>query len=156
MSNLIVGAVQLEECIQRSPIDQLDFITAGPIPPNPSELILSERFREIVEELKTHYDVIIIDNPPIGLVSDGVKNLTEADIPIYVFKSHFSKRNFVYRVKELFEMKQIDKLNVILNAVKSSKSDKYGYGYGYGYYENTDTRISLSDRIKNIFTRKKH
>jgi hypothetical protein len=59
-------------------------------------------------------------------------------------------------VKELFEMKQIDKLNVILNAVKSSKSDKYGYGYGYGYYENTDTRISLSDRIKNIFTRKKH
>ena len=158
MSNLIVGAVQLEECIQRSPIDQLDFITAGPIPPNPSELILSERFREIVQELKTHYDVIIIDNPPIGLVSDGVKNLTEADIPIYVFKSHFSKRNFVYRVKELFEMKQIDKLNVILNAVKSSKSNKYGYGYGYGYgyYENTDTGISLSDRIKNIFTRKKH
>jgi capsular exopolysaccharide synthesis family protein len=158
MSNLIVGVVQLEECIQRSPIDQLDFITAGPIPPNPSELILSERFREIVEELKTRYDVIIIDNPPIGLVSDGVKNLTEADIPIYVFKSHFSKRNFVYRVKELFEMKQIDKLNVILNAVKSSKSDKYGYGYGYGYgyYENTDTGLTLSDRFKNIFTRKKH
>jgi capsular exopolysaccharide synthesis family protein len=158
MSNLIVGAFQLEECIQRSPIDQLDFITAGPIPPNPSELILSDRFREIVQELKSRYDVIIIDNPPIGLVSDGVKNLTEADIPIYVFKSHFSKRNFVYRVKELFEMKQIDKLNVILNAVKPSKSDKYGYGYGYdyGYYENTDTGISLSDRIKNIFTRKKH
>jgi capsular exopolysaccharide synthesis family protein len=154
MSNLIVGAFQLEECIQRSPIDQLDFITAGPIPPNPSELILSDRFREIVQELKSRYDVIIIDNPPIGLVSDGVKNLTEADIPIYVFKSHFSKRNFVYRVKELFEMKQIDKLNVILNAVKPSKSDKYGYGYGY--YENTDTGISLSDRIKNIFTRKKH
>jgi hypothetical protein len=47
---------------------------------------------------------------------------------------------------------------VILNAVKASKSDKYGYGYGYGYgyYENTDTGLTLSDRFKNIFTRKKH
>ena len=158
MSNLIVGAVQLDECIQRSPIEQLDFITAGPIPPNPSELILSDRFKEIVQELKTRYDVIIIDNPPIGLVSDGVKNLTEADIPIYVFKSHFSKRNFVYRVKELFEMKQIDKLNVILNAVNPSKSDKYGYGYGYGgnsygYYEENERQSSLKDRLRKIIQR---
>lgn len=158
MSNLIVGAVQLEECIQRSPIEQLDFITAGPIPPNPSELILSDRFKEIIQELKTRYDVIIIDNPPIGLVSDGVKNLTEADIPIYVFKSHFSKRNFVYRVKELFEMKQLDKLNVILNAVNPSKGDKYGYGYGgnnYGYYEEKLEKVSILNRFRKIIQRNK-
>ena len=76
---------------------------------------------------------MIIDNPPIGLVSDGVKNLTDSDIPIYIFKSHYSKRNFAYRIKELFEMQQIDNLNVILNGVQVSKRSVYGYGYGYGY-----------------------
>jgi tyrosine-protein kinase Etk/Wzc len=134
MSTLIVGHSSLEQCVKSSEIEGLDFITAGPVPPNPSELLLSVRFREIQEELKEIYDVIIIDNPPIGLVSDGVRILTESDIPIYVFKANYSKRNFALRVKELFEMKQIDRLNVVLNSVDMSRSN-YGYGYGYGYYE---------------------
>ncbi|MEY4522402.1 MAG: hypothetical protein RIT10_1587, partial [Bacteroidota bacterium] len=114
MSGLIINQFSLEQCIQHSLLENLDFITAGPIPPNPSELLLSGRFKEIVEKLKETYDTIIIDNPPIGLVSDGIKILTDADIPIYVFKSHYSKRNFAFRVKELFEMKQLDRLNVVL------------------------------------------
>jgi capsular exopolysaccharide synthesis family protein len=133
MSSLIVGQSSLEQCIKRSTLDNFDFITAGPIPPNPSELLLSKRFKEIVDELKTLYDVVIIDNPPVGLVSDGVKNLTEADIPIYVFKSHYSKRNFAYRIKELFDVQQLNSLNVILNGLKTNKGSVYGYGYGYGY-----------------------
>lgn len=137
MSTLIVGHSSLEQCIKSSEIEGLDFITAGPVPPNPSELLLSVRFREIQEELKEIYDVIIIDNPPIGLVSDGVRILTESDIPIYLFKANYSKRNFAHRVKELFEMKQIDRLNVVLNSVDLTRSN-YGYGYGYGYYEEED------------------
>lgn len=137
MSTLIVGHSSLEQCVKSSDIEGLDFITAGPIPPNPSELILSDRFKEIQEELKEIYDVIIIDNPPIGLVSDGVRIMTESDIPIYVFKANYSKRNFALRVKELFEMKQIERLNVVLNSVDMSQS-KYGYDYGYGYYEEED------------------
>ncbi len=133
MSGLIINEFSIDQCIQKSTVENLHFITAGPIPPNPSELLLSNRFKEIVDELKLSYDVIVIDNPPIGLVSDGIKNLTESDIPIYIFKSHYSKRNFAFRVKELFEMKQLDKLNVILNGVSVSKNS--GYGYGYGYYE---------------------
>jgi capsular exopolysaccharide synthesis family protein len=132
MSGLIVGEFKLEECIRNSEIPSLDFITAGPVPPNPSELLLSDRFKELVAELKSTYEVIVIDNPPIGLVSDGVNILSEADIPIYIFKSHYSKRNFAFRVKELFDMQQITKLNVILNGVKNV-SGGYGYGYGYGY-----------------------
>jgi tyrosine-protein kinase Etk/Wzc len=136
MSTLIVGHSNLEQCIKSSEIKGLDFITAGPVPPNPSELLLSERFSEIQDELKEIYDVIIIDNPPIGLVSDGVRILTESDIPIYVFKANYSKRNFALRVKELFEMKQIERLNVVLNSVDMTRSN---YGYGYGYYEEEDS-----------------
>jgi capsular exopolysaccharide synthesis family protein len=133
MSSLISKQFELKDCIKSSKIENLDFITAGPIPPNPSELLLSDRFKDIIEELKTQFDVIIMDNPPIGLVSDGIKILTEADIPIYVFKSHFSKRIFAHRVKELFDMNQLTKLNVILNGINSHRRSNYGYGYGYGY-----------------------
>jgi tyrosine-protein kinase Etk/Wzc len=134
MSGLIINQYGFEECIQKSNLDSLDFITAGPIPPNPSELIISDSFKEKLEELKKIYDIIIIDNPPVGLVSDGIKNLTDADIPIYVFKSHYSKRTFIKKIDDLFEMQQLKSLNVILNGVKSTrKGGSYGYGYGYGY-----------------------
>ena len=134
MSGLIINQYPISECIQKSNLELLDFITAGPIPPNPSELIISESFKEKLAELKTMYDIIIIDNPPVGLVSDGIKNLTDADIPIYVFKSHYSKRTFIKKIDDLFEMQQLKSLNVILNGVKSTrKGGSYGYGYGYGY-----------------------
>src|SRR5690606_4303032 len=104
MSSLIVGQCTLEQCLQHSSLEGFDFITAGPIPPNPSELLLSTAYQDIITKLKSIYDVIIIDNPPVGLVSDGIRNLTESDIPIYIFKSHYSKRHFADRVRELFEM----------------------------------------------------
>ncbi len=133
MSSLIIGKSSLEDTIIKEAEPNLDVITAGPIPPNPSELLLSESFKNILEQLKEMYDVIIIDNPPVGLVSDGVRVLSDADIPIYVFKSQYSKRNFVFRIRELFELKQLKSLNVILNGVPHSKKSAYGYGYGYGY-----------------------
>lgn len=149
MSSLIVNQATLEECIHHSKVENLDFITAGPIPPNPSELLLSKRFAEIVEQLKEMYDVVIIDNPPVGLVSDGIKNLTDADIPIYVFKSHYSKRIFANRIKELFTMQQLKSLNVILNGVKSSRNGGYGYGYGYGYnYGYYDNGYTQEEEVK--------
>jgi len=150
ISNLIIKRVNLSECIQKSEISHLDFITAGPVPPNPSELILGNSFQEILEELKLLYDVIVIDNPPVGLVSDGIHILANADIPIYIFKAHYSKRIFSERVKELFEIQQLKSLNVILNGVDSNRSGYgYGYGYGSGYYEEeVPTRAS---KIKSWF-----
>jgi capsular exopolysaccharide synthesis family protein len=159
MSSLISKQFELKECIKESKIENLFFITAGPIPPNPSELLLSDRFKDIIDELKTQFDVIIMDNPPIGLVSDGIKILTDADIPIYVFKSHFSKRIFAHRVKELFDMNQLTKLNVILNGINSHRRSNYGYGYGYGYgngyYDESEkNKSTIKKRILRLIKRK--
>lgn len=165
MSGLIIGQHSLDECIHTNVGENLDVITAGPVPPNPSELLLSQRFKEILDELKQRYDVVVIDNPPIGLVSDGVKLLTEADIPIYVFKSQYSKRNFAYRIKELFEMQNLKSLNVILNGVVNNKNSVYGYGYGYGTtsyidgYADQDSQGSIKTQnrfmawVRKIFRR---
>jgi tyrosine-protein kinase Etk/Wzc len=133
VSNLLVGHFSPSDVIKDTPIENLKVITAGPIPPNPSELILSSSFNYLIEYLKRNFDTIIIDNPPVGLVSDGVQILAIADVPLYVFKANYSKRNFANRVKELVEIQGVRNLNVILNGVKTGRKG-YGYGYG-GYYE---------------------
>ena len=82
-------------------------------------------FQSLTVELMDGVAHVIIDNPPIGLVSDGIKNLTESDIPIYVFKSHYSKRNFAFRVKELFEMQQLQEIVLaIMHATRRNKANE--------------------------------
>jgi len=136
MSTLLSGINTLDECIQQGPLPNLKVITAGPIPPNPSELILSPKMFEILDQLKTMYDYVIIDNPPIGLVSDATPILQKADIPIYVFRANYSKNNFIQIYDRLKNENKISKLSVILNDVEINKKTygyNYGYGYGYGY-----------------------
>jgi len=154
MSNYISGLASFEEVIKHSSITNLDFITAGLIPPNPSELIQSENFQAILSSLKEKYDVILIDNPPVGIVSDGIHILAQADIPIYVFKANYSKRVFAERVEELFNVQKLKSLNVILNGVQSHQSI-YGYGYQYGYtysgyYSDDESEFFLYKWIKKI------
>lgn len=136
MSNILASSskVDWKDCLNKSEIDGLDFITAGTIPPNPSELIIGGRLDEVLEEFKAHYDLILIDNPPVGIVSDGISVLKRADCPIYVFRANYSKRLFTERVRELVQTNKLSNLFVILNGVEISRKG-YGYAYGYGYGE---------------------
>ena len=144
MSNVISGLATLDEVIVKSEFTNLHYITAGPIPPNPSELIQSQKLKDIIEELKDRFDIVMIDNPPVGIVSDGIEILANADIPIYVFKANYSKRVFVHRVEELFKVQKLQNLNVILNGIEMGRSF-YGYGYGYGSYGYGDSGYYTDD-----------
>jgi len=132
MSTLLIGKDQVGDCIQHSAVPGLDFITAGPIPPNPSELIISPHMERIVEQLKQDYDVILIDTPPVGLVTDGIAIIQKADIPIYIFRADYSKKAFVQNVDRLINENRITKLSAVLNGADVDRN-KYGYTYGYGY-----------------------
>ena len=147
MSNYISGLSTFDDVIKHSTFANLDFITSGLIPPNPSELIQSNAFKTILSDLKERYDMILIDNPPVGIVSDGIHVLAQADIPIYIFKANFSKRIFAERVEELFKVQKIQKLNVILNGVENNNSI-YGYGYQYSY---TDSGYYTEDEQSGFF-----
>ncbi len=141
ISTALIGKNTIEECINHSSQENLDFITAGPIPPNPSELILSEKMDQIIEELKKEYDLIIIDTPPVGIVTDGIEMIRKADYPIYIFRAEYSRRNFINNLDALINDSNINKLSIVLNSVgKRERSYKYsgynGYGYGYGYNTN--------------------
>jgi capsular exopolysaccharide synthesis family protein len=136
MSTLLIRRDTLDNCIQAASLENLFFITAGPIPPNPAELIISSEMDNILAELRNRFDVIIIDTPPVGLVTDGVHILQRADYPIYVFRSDYSKKHFIQNLDRVKNESRIDKISAILNGVDFARhryAYRYGYGRGYGY-----------------------
>ena len=171
MSTLLIEKDAVENCIRHSDLDGLDFITAGPIPPNPSELIINGKLDELIEKLKLDYDMIVIDTPPVGLVTDGIPVIQKADYPIYIFKANYSKKNFIQNVDRIINENNVPKLAVILNSVDvESKGYGYNYGYGYGYgygynygssttyggyYTDDDATIENTGFFKNLFKKRK-
>jgi len=147
LSTLLINKHSVEDCIQKTEIENLDFIPAGPIPPNPSELVLGGAFADLIEKLKKSYDVIIIDTPPVGLVTDGIQALKIATIPIYVFRADFSKKAFLKNVNRLAKINKLHNLSLILNSYKNNSVTNSGYGKGY--YE--EQKPTAKRKLKGIF-----
>lgn len=148
-STILIGRHTPQECIQHTLIENLDFIPSGPIPPNPSELILRPVCDELIKELTLDYDVIILDTPPIGLVTDGVLLMQKAEVPIYIFKANYSKKVFSKNINKLILKNNFTNLSVILNAVNKRFSYGYGYGYGYGSYYGKRSVAYYNDSESN-------
>lgn len=138
MSTLLIGKHSLEDCIQHSKMDGLDYISAGSLPPNPSELIMLDKLDEIFDLLHQSYDVVIVDTPPVGLVTDGLLVMKRADIPLYVVRSGYSHRDVYKTINTLYKSGRYEHLSVVLNGVDSGIGYGYGYGdNGYGYYDES-------------------
>lgn len=141
LSSYIVGKSSLEDVIQRADLANVDVITAGPVPPNASELVLSPRVDQLLARLKEMYDYIIIDTPPLMLISDSMVLMRAVDIGMFVMNTDKATRAGVRHLEELVESNKLTHTALILNNVKLKKwryyygrySYNYGYGYGYGY-----------------------
>lgn len=150
MSTIFIGKDHLKDCIHHSQWENIDFITSGPIPPNPAELINSPTRDEILNELKKKYDYIIIDTPPVGIVVDALQLLKISDYPIYVVRANYSENNFINNINKISEENNIHKLSVILNSIgEGGNTYGYGYGYGYGYY--SDSPIKKKSLFRKFF-----
>ncbi|MCX7955281.1 MAG: polysaccharide biosynthesis tyrosine autokinase [Bacteroidales bacterium] len=153
VSTILTRKTSLEECIQKGPIENLFILTSGPLYPNPSELIASPDFEVFLKNISSLFDIIVIDTPPIGIVSDALTVFKLVHFPIYVIKSHFSKRSFLYNINHLIYEKNIKNLMVVLNSFDFNKAKYsnyyYNYGYGYGYaYGYSDSYKYYHDEIK--------
>ena len=134
MSTLLSSNSTLPEAIQHTSYENLDIISSGPIPPNPSELIQSDRMLEILGMLRKAYEVIILDTPPIGLVTDARTLMQLSDTTIYLLRSAYTKKASLKLIDRLLKGGEIRGFGIVLNDV-NMKSYGYGYGYDYGYYE---------------------
>lgn len=145
VSTALINKHSIDECVRHTSIHNLDYIPAGPTPPNPSELLLNGEFDSLLEKLKKRYDIVIIDTPPVGIVTDGILVMHKVDLPIYVFRANFSRKTFLKTFNRIQKVNNVQNLAVILNAVPTTLS-KY---YGSGYYEEKKKRGTFS-RIKMI------
>ncbi|MEN2281242.1 polysaccharide biosynthesis tyrosine autokinase [Algoriphagus sp. SE2] len=129
--------------VQHSQFDNLDIMVSGPIPPNPAELLSGHQFENLVNELKKVYDVIILDTPPIGLVSETIELLNFVDLTLFVFRQDYSQRIFIDALNGLKTGKGIKNIYALFNGVEG-KGVTYGYGYNYGYgygYYSDDKQV---------------
>ncbi|WP_279171862.1 GumC family protein [Prevotella nigrescens] len=125
---------KLKEQIVPSGVNQhLDLLMAGPIPPNPTELIARHSLNMVFDLLRQEYDYIIVDTAPVGLVTDTLQIGRIVDTTVYVCRADYTLKSSFDMINELSEEKKLPKMNIVLNGVDMSKK-KYGYYYGYGRY----------------------
>lgn len=132
ISSVLVGKEVTEQCIIKTSVENLDVILSGPIPPNASELILNKRLQEMLDFGKESYDYIIIDTPPVGLITDALILMRYADVTLFVLNSQTAKKEYISNAEDIIATNGIKNFGFVLNGVKVKKS-KYYYNYSYGY-----------------------
>ncbi len=130
VTSYVVGKANLNQIIKDTSIENLQIILTGPRTPNASELIVDPMMDKLIEELKNIYEYIIIDTPPVGLLSDALVFMKHADLNMYVLKAGYSKRDFVDIAHQITEKNDIKHISFILNNV-NAKNIPAGYGGGY-------------------------
>lgn len=120
-----------------TPLDNLDVLPAGPIPPNPSELVGGRRMRDLIQEMAGTYEYVIIDSAPVLPVSDSVGLAASCDGVLIVAQARRTSVRHVSKAMSLLERAQTPVLGIVLNRSGSKRraDDGYGYGYGYGSHE---------------------
>ena len=156
LSDVLAGLKPFADAVKHNVKENLDLLTAGPTPPNPSELLGSERMRRLLDELRPQYEFVIMDSPPAGFVSDTLSLLLNAPQSIIIARQNHAVYNEVAKTVELIKGVGGQVLGAILTDVKEQhksygytyhayryRGDRYrshyrsgdrpGYGYGYGY-----------------------
>ena len=113
--------------------DDLDLLLAGPIPPNPTEIVSRQSLDEIFQILRDEYDYIIVDTAPVGLVSDTLQIGRVCDVTVYMCRADFTPKTSFELINGLSADKKLPNMAIVINGIDMSKK-KYGYYYGYGRY----------------------
>jgi tyrosine-protein kinase Etk/Wzc len=134
MSNYLIGEKEADEIIKRTEVNpNLFIISAGPIPPNPSELILNGRIQELLVYLENAFDYIVIDTAPVSPVTDAYLLSQYCDATLYIVRHGYTPRMYLQLLDENNRVRGLKNLALIFNGVKSRGFAKGGYGNGYGY-----------------------
>lgn len=138
ITNLLVKNTPTWEEIQQQLVpsginNNLTLLMAGPTPPNPSELVSRKSLDDIFAELRKHYDYILVDTAPVGLVTDTIEIGRVCDATVFVCRADFTPKESIVMINSLHNQKKLPKINIVINGIDMSRK-KYGYYYGYGRY----------------------
>lgn len=134
LSSYLSGLQPLEQVVQSTFIENLYLLPGGPVPPNPSELLLTDRVSGLFETLKEKFDYIILDTPPVALVTDAFVLSKFADHTIFVVRQDYTPKNVLRTIHDYYKDGRIKNMSLVLNDIfRSGPGYGYGYGYAYGY-----------------------
>ncbi len=134
LSDYLSGKTSHSNIIKSTSIDNLDVVTRGQVPPNPSELLMHPRFKNFVDQMSAQYDLVIIDTPPVLAVTDPSIVGAIAGTTLMVARFDQTTLKEIEVAQGRFEQSGVEVKGVILNAVEKKASNSYGYGYGYYNY----------------------
>lgn len=158
ITNYILGHAKMEDLPQpNGEVPNLYIIGAGPIPPNPSEMIMDSKMDELFTYLRANFDIIIIDSAPVGLVSDSKILSKYADVTLYVVRQRYTIKKQIALIDDLYTNKVLPNMGLIVNDVKIGGANSYygyGYGYGYGYSYNYNYSYNYGETEKKTFVQK--
>jgi len=147
-------SVSISEILCKIPdMENIDVIPIGAIAPNPVELLLSNRLDQLFEKLRKHYDYIVVDGVPVGIIADSSVIDRISDLSLFVIRSGMVSKKQLPTIEKLYKDKKISNMAVVLNGVKirgKRYGYSYGYGYGYGYGGNNKNEIKKKSFVSKI------
>jgi capsular exopolysaccharide synthesis family protein len=139
LSSFLAGIATFNDVIQHTTYDNLDIIAGGPVPPNPSELLLSDTFRFFIENAREAYDYIVIDTAPMSLVTDSYSLFQYADHVIFLVRQKVTPKALLRQIDEYYTSKKVSKISILFNDVFSGLGSEFSDGYSYTYgYKNSN------------------
>lgn len=137
ISTFLIGKHTIDEIVRKDIHPNLDIITAGTVPPNPSELILKKQVSDLFEWAEKNYDLIIVDTPPFGLLNDAIELLSKVDVFFIIVNTRLARRRGILLIEDMLAKHTSVSKGIILNGIRQTKFQyyysKYTYKYSYGY-----------------------
>ena len=132
LSTYLIGKANAEQIVLPSQHQNLYFVPSGVIPPNPAELLQTPRLIEFLDYLEAHFDIVVFDTPPMGLVSETIDLMRLFDINLYVVRQNYTNKDHLVMINDLFNNKQVKNVYGVFNGILNSGYHYEGYNYGYG------------------------
>ena len=162
ISTYLIGEEKYEKIILPTGVENLWYAPSGPIPPNPAELIDSPEMNDFILKAKKQFDYIVIDTPPIAIVTDALLVSPLTDLYILVVRQRYTSKNTLALIEELHRSDNFKKLGIVVNDISLSGyygyglrygySGGYGYSYGYNYYgDYVNSKYGYSDNSKGYY-----
>ncbi len=163
ISNYLIGQEKYENIIFETGIENLWYTPSGPVPPNPAELIDSSAMIEFIEKAKKEFDYIILDTPPVAIVTDALLLSPLTDFYLFVVRQRYTTKNTLGLIEELYRNENIKSLGIVINDIsitgyygyglRYGYSGGYGYSYGYNYYgHGYYGRYGASEKVNGYYT----
>lgn len=163
VTNYILGKGDIKDLPVPVPgHDNLFVLSCGPIPPNPSELLLEQKVTDLFDYLKQNFDVVLIDTAPVGMVSDAMTLGKFANCTLYIVRQGHTYKKQIALIDELYTQGKLPKVSIVINDIKMKPGygyygyGRYGYGYGYksNYYEEENSSNNVIKRFFSLFDMK--